>query len=61
MTKSRTGTWRVDYKLIRTGTLGTKKEKLQANVGWEDGGSIITNMEQQMLKTATPTWHWISY
>ena len=38
MTKSHTGTWRVEYKLIRTGTLGTKKEKLQTK-GLEDGGS----------------------
>ena len=39
MTKSHTGTWRVESKLIRTGTWGTKKEKLQTNVGLEDGGS----------------------
>lgn len=38
MTKSHTGTWRVESKLIRTGTLGTKKEKLQTK-GLEDGGS----------------------
>lgn len=39
MTKSHTGAWRVESKLIRTGTLGTKKEKLQAKMGLGDGGS----------------------
>ena len=39
MTKSCTGTWRVESKLIRTAMLRTKKEKLQTKVGLEDGGS----------------------
>ena len=39
MTKSHTGTWRVESKLIRTGILGTKKGKLQTKMGLEDGGS----------------------
>ena len=39
MTGSYTGILRVESKLIRTGALSTKREKLQVKADLEDGGS----------------------